>query len=247
MSTRIILLHLLLQPFLFCDPHELFLEAYEHYTKSQFEQAVPLLEKSVLEDSNFSEAYFLLSRVFFKMGSPRRAIQTFKRGQALKRRILENRRYLQSETSLEVKTGLDSIPFLAVKKIQEARKSYYKGKVSLKQGKWYEAIEHFQRSSELDSEQPRYLNALGFALLDIHDLYSAEEVLKESLKRDPFQRDVYEKIIRVAEELKNFDRGKAWCLHGRRHFPSDSYFKDRYLYFDHLLRLTSDAHVKENE
>ena len=243
----IITFSIILTRTLHADPHELFLKAYELYTHSQFEEAVPYLEKSIGEDPNFPEAYFLLSRVLFKMGSPKRAIHVFKQGQALKRKIREHIQHLDSTASLEVQTGLDSIPFRAVQRIRNARKSYYRGRISLKQGKWFEAIEYFEKAAELDSEQPRYLNALGFALLDIKDLYSAEEVLSKSLKRDAFQRDIYEKLIRVSDELKNYDRGKAWSVLGRRHFPSDAFFKDRYLYFDHLLRLTTNAHVQEEE
>lgn len=229
------------------DPHELFLKAYELYTHSRFEEAVPLLEKSIGEDPNFSEAYFLLSRVLFKMGSPKRAIRIFKQGQALKRKIQEHLAHLDSAASLDVPTGINSIPFQAIQRIQKALRSYYKGRASLRQGKWFEAIEYFEASAELDSEQPRYLNALGFALLDIKDLYSAEEVLTRSLDRDPFQRDIFEKLIRVSDEIKAFNRGKYWSTLGRKHFPSDAFFKDRYLYFDHLLRLTTNANVQEEE
>ena len=182
-----------------------------------------------------------------KMGSPKRAIRIFKQGQALKRKIQEHLAHLDSAASLDVPTGINSIPFQAIQRIQKALRSYYKGRASLRQGKWFEAIEYFEASAELDSEQPRYLNALGFALLDIKDLYSAEEVLTRSLDRDPFQRDIFEKLIRVSDEIKAFNRGKYWSTLGRKHFPSDAFFKDRYLYFDHLLRLTTNANVQEEE
>jgi len=229
----------------FADPHSLYLEAYKLYTRSQYQEAVPLLLKSIEEDGSFPEAYFLLARVLFRKGDPRRAIQKYKQGLALKRRIREHLDQMDSESALEVKTGIQSIAFKAVVRIQEARKAYYKGRVASRQGKWFEAIEYFERAKELDSEQVQYLNALGFALLDIKDVYSAEEVLRESLNKDPRQKDLYEKLISINTDLAQPRQAMKWAEEALRFFPGHAFFKDRTLFLEHLIRLKERADEKQ--
>lgn len=229
------------------DAHSLFLEAFKNYRKSEFDKAVPLLKKSIKMDSNFPEAFFLLSRTYFKLGKPRIAIQTFKKGLRLKRKIKEHMNFIQSEKALDVPTGLDSISFQSVRRIQEARKAFYQGKAAMQKGHWYEAIEFFERASALDNEQTSYLNALGYALLDIQDLFSAQEVFERSLRVNPFQRDIYEKLVRMNGELNFPHRALMWTKRGRRYFPADPYFKDRELYYDYRARLAGIDHDRKAE
>ncbi len=227
------------------DAHNLFLDAFKNYRKSEFEKSVPLLKKSIERDPNFPEAYFLLSRTYFKLGKPRIAIQTFKKGLRLKRKIKEHMDFIQSEKALDVPTGLDSISFQSVRRIQEARKAYYQGRAAMQKGHWYESIEFFERAAALDNEQTTYLNALGYALLDIQDLFSSMEVFERSLKLNPFQRDIYEKIVRLNGELNYPHRALKWVKRGRRYFPADPYFKDRELYYDYRSRLAGIDYDKE--
>ena len=131
--------------------------------------------------------------------------------------------FIQSEKALDVPTGLDSISFQSVRRIQEARKAYYQGRAAMQKGHWYESIEFFERAAALDNEQTTYLNALGYALLDIQDLFSAMEVFERSLKLNPFQRDIYEKIVRVNGELNYPHRALKWVKRGRRYFPADPF------------------------
>jgi tetratricopeptide (TPR) repeat protein len=230
----------------FADPHSLYLEAYKYYTRSQYKEAVPLLLKSIDEDNSFPEAYFLLARVLFRKGDPRRAIQKFKQGLALKRKIREHLEQVDSESAMEVKTGIRSVAFRAVIRIQEARKAYYKGKVASRQGQWFEAIEFFERATEFDSERVQYINALGFALLDIKDVYSAEEVLRDSLNKDPRQRDLYEKLISINIDLAEPKQAMKWAEEGLRFFPGHPFFKDRSLFLEHLIRLKERADEKQD-
>ena len=49
--------------------------------------------------------------------------------------------FIQSEKALDVPTGLDSISFQSVRRIQEARKAYYQGQAAMQKDYWYESIE----------------------------------------------------------------------------------------------------------
>jgi|GEM_PF-1107433 len=227
------------------DPHSLYLEAYDNYTRSKYPEAVPKLKRSIELDPNFSEAYFLLSRVYFKMGQPRVAIQTFKKGQTLRRQIKEHREFMKSETTLKVRTGVHSIPFRAIHRIREAERAYYQGKRARQEGNWYEAIEYFERAASYDNEQTHYLNAWGESLLDVKDPFSAAEVFQTSLRKNPFQRDLYVQLIRLNHELNFLQEGLDWTNKARKYYPADSYFKDRQLFFEHKIRISKRADGEE--
>ncbi|MCJ8345794.1 hypothetical protein MJH12_09655 [bacterium] len=217
--------------------HTLYLKGYQLYSQHQFRKAEGLLLKSIKMDGDFSEPYFLLSKVYFKLQSHNQAINYFKKGQKIKRKIKEHLKFSQASTLDSIKTGIDSIAFLSIRKIKEAKKAYFEGKLARKKGKWYLAIEHFERAVDLDASSLIYLNALGDAFLDVNSHYAAEEVFSNSLEMDIFQRHIFEKLIQINETLSRPARAMHWVLKGKKAFPSDQWFKDRELYYDYRVRL----------
>lgn len=217
--------------------HTLYLKAYEQFSQHQFKTAELTLLKSIKKDPDFSEPYFLLSKVYFRLNSHNQAINYFKKGQKIKRKIKEHIKFTQSTDLDKVNTGLDSVAFLSIRKIKEAKKAYFEGKLARKKGKWYLAIEQFEKAVDLDSTNLNYLNALGDAFLDVNSHYAAEEVFRTSLDKDVFQREIFKKLIQINESLSKPERAMHWVLTGKKAFPSDQWFKDRELYYDYRVRL----------
>ncbi|PCJ20359.1 MAG: hypothetical protein COB02_04815 [Candidatus Cloacimonadota bacterium] len=217
--------------------HTLYLKAYQLFSEHQFKKAETVLVKSIKMDSDFSEPYFLLSKVYFRLQSHNQAINYFKKGQKIKRKIKEHLKFSQSSSLDEVKSGIDSVAFLSIRKIKEAKKAYFEGKLARKKGKWYLAIEQFERAVDLDSGSITYLNALGDAFLDVNSHYAAEEIFSNSLDKNIFQRSIYQKLIQINETLSRPARAMHWVLKGKKAFPSDKWFKDRQLYYDYRVRL----------
>ncbi|MCO4783558.1 MAG: hypothetical protein KC646_14625 [Candidatus Cloacimonetes bacterium] len=217
--------------------HTLYLKAYELFSQHEFKKAEATLLKSIKKDGDFSEPYFLLSKVYFKLNSHNQAINYFKKGQKIKRKIKEHLEFTKSSSLDEVKSGIDSVAFLSIRKIKEAKKAYFEGKLARKKGKWYLAIEQFEKAVDLDSANLNYLNALGDAFLDVNSHYAAEEVFRASLDKDIFQREIFQKLIQINESLSKPERAMHWVLTGKKAFPSDQWFKDRELYYDYRVRL----------
>jgi tetratricopeptide (TPR) repeat protein len=239
MNIKIILLFFALVFCLPCsanDPHSLYLEAHRLLNSTEFIGAEKNIRKSLEIEPDFPDAWFLLSRIQFRLGKQREALQSYKKGVEKKRLNQEHINFLQEEVLTEDKTGPESVAFSALHRINEARKSYFQGRLEARRGAWYEAVVYFERATSFDPENLLYRNALGNALLDTGDYYSAEDVLKESLQRDPYQKDIYIRLIEAADEKKLFRNALHWALEGRKFFPPDPDFRDRELYYDYLSR-----------
>jgi tetratricopeptide (TPR) repeat protein len=233
---RLIILFVLILCPLSADAHAKYLEAYRLFLEENYEQSRELLQSAIREEPDFPEARFLLSKVLFRSGKPRAAIQSFKDGLKTRHELEEHWNLIKSSSPTNFSTGTASTGFQAMKNLSLAKKAFLKGKISLKEGRWYEAIQYFEQATQLDPEPLRYWNALGNALLDVDDVESAELILKESLDKNPWQLDIYMRLMNKFAEKQKMNKALYWLKEARKLYPADQSLNEELFLLKYKIR-----------
>ncbi|MBW7874519.1 MAG: hypothetical protein H3C47_00865 [Candidatus Cloacimonetes bacterium] len=237
LGLPIVLFFLTFAPsFAVADPHSLYLSAYEKFLQANLNAAESDIRDSLKLDASIAESHHLLARILLRQNRNEEANNSFRMAQHIRRTNRETIELMRSSRPAQMLTGVEGVGFLATYATDEAKKAYYLGKVALRQGRWQEAAEFFFKARNLDASKPEYINALGNVYLDLGDMIAAEDIFQESLKTNPLQRDVYVSMIeKFGEQAKPF-QALQWSRKAQQVFPSDRYFQDRELYFEHQNR-----------
>ncbi len=194
------------------------------------------IRNSLKLDGTIAESHHLLARILLRQNRNEEANNSFRMAQHIRRKNRETMEIIRSSKPAQMLTGVEGVGFLATYATEEARKAYYLGKVAVRQGRWQEAAEFFFKARNLDSSKPEYINALGNVYLDLGDMIAAEDIFQESLKSNPIQRDVYVSMIEKFGEHAKPYQALQWSKKAQQVFPSDRYFQDRELFFEHQNR-----------
>lgn len=215
-------------------------EAKEYTKNGNYDKAIQVLEKAIMEHSETASLHFNLGLNYMEIGNVNKARSEFKKtidlepSHAKAYQGLGQIYYEREEFSEAAAYYLATVD--AGKHDQYV---YYKlGSCYYRLNRFNKAIDAYNKAIEYNPKEKRYYFALGLTYLGLEEAYKAIEAMEQALAIDPMfldaqyhicisyiQTSQYEKCIAEAEKIlkKNSDYAKAYLVMGHAHKRMGNY------------------------
>jgi serine/threonine protein kinase/Tfp pilus assembly protein PilF len=172
------------------DAYKVFLRGRDSYERLYNSDARELLEKAVALDPSFAVAHLYLAWTYTRLRDNRSRDEAFERAKACSDRATPRQRLyidaayartIEQDSEKELRILLEIVrTYPDEKRAHHRLAGYYRA-----QGRFYQAIEEYNRVLELDPEYGWAINELAYMYTDVEDFEKASEYFERYAKASP--------------------------------------------------------------